>query len=73
MLQVSGRQVIRALERAGWVRMRSTGGSHVKLRRANGTGRVIVPDHGAKPLKLGTVRQILAMAGMTQEELEELL
>ncbi len=50
MLQVSGKDIVAALTRAGWIRMKSGGGSHVKLRRPNGAGRVVVPLHGNRPL-----------------------
>lgn len=73
MFQVSGMEVVRALERAGWIRMRSAGGSHVKLMRVNGSGRVVVPVHGSASLKPGTLKRILDMTGLTEDELKELL
>ena len=73
MLQASGKEVVRALERVGWVRMQSAGGSHVRLQRRDGTGRVVVPIHANKPLKVGTIASILKMADLTEAELKELL
>ena len=73
MIQVSGKDLIRVLERAGWVRMPSGGGSHVKLRRLNGNGRVIVPVPGSRPLPPGTLKGDLAQAGLSERELEGLL
>lgn len=67
--QVSGRQVVRALERAGFTHT-STRGSHAKLRHAD--GRVaIVPLH--KELRRGTLGSILLQARLSGSELVELL
>jgi predicted RNA binding protein YcfA (HicA-like mRNA interferase family) len=61
---VSGREVIRALERLGFV-VASQRGSHVKLRR---DGKIcIVPDH--KEVKKGTLTGILRQAGISVDEL----
>ncbi|MFC4562031.1 type II toxin-antitoxin system HicA family toxin [Nocardiopsis mangrovi] len=65
---VSGRKVVRALEKAGFEQL-STRGDHVKLRRDK--LRVIVPLH--KEIKRGTMASILAQAHMTAEELRALL
>lgn len=67
----SGRQVIRALERAGFTRV-SQRGSHVKLRRqaSEGERTVIVPLHDE--LAPGTLASILRQAGMRREDLTHL-
>ncbi|MGL5859953.1 MAG: type II toxin-antitoxin system HicA family toxin [Phycicoccus sp.] len=67
--QVSGRQVVRALERAGFVHT-STRGSHAKLRHDDGRV-VIVPLH--KELRRGTLASILLQARLSGTELTELL
>lgn len=67
---LSGRQVRAALERAGFVFRRQTG-SHMILRRDAPYGRVIVPDH--KAIRLGTLRRIVADAGLTVDEFLDLL
>jgi predicted RNA binding protein YcfA (HicA-like mRNA interferase family) len=67
--QVSGREVVRALEAAGFEH-RSTKGSHAKLRHPD--GRVaIVPLH--RELARGTLGSILRQAGMTSGQLIDLL
>lgn len=66
---VSGRQVIAALERAGFSNV-SQRGSHVKLR--NEEGRVvIVPMH--RELAVGTLSSILRQAGLHGAELDALI
>ena len=67
---LSGQQLRRALERVGFVYQRQKG-SHMILRRDDPHARVVVPDH--KTLRLGTLRQILNEAGISDEQLRELL
>ena len=67
---LSGQQIRLALERVGFVYQRQKG-SHIILRRDDPQARVVVPDH--KTLRLGTLRQILNEAGISVEQLRELL
>jgi len=69
---VSGKQVIKALMKAGF-RPVSKRGSHVKLKKRTPTGTlvVIVPDH--KKVSKGTLRDIIKDAGLTVEEFCRLL
>ncbi|MCY9787928.1 type II toxin-antitoxin system HicA family toxin [Nocardiopsis sp. EMB25] len=66
----SGSQVVAALKRVGFEHVR-TKGDHAKLRRVEDSRTVIVPLH--KELKRGTVVSVLKQAGLTAEELRELL
>jgi predicted RNA binding protein YcfA (HicA-like mRNA interferase family) len=67
---LSGRDVVRALEKVGFVIKRQRG-SHIILRRDSPSARVVVPDH--KTLRVGTLRSILHNAGITVEQLLKLL
>ncbi len=67
---LSGREVRRALQRAGFV-FRRQRGSHMVLRRDEPPTRVIVPDH--RRIRSGTLRTILHDAGLTVEEFLQLL
>jgi predicted RNA binding protein YcfA (HicA-like mRNA interferase family) len=67
---LSGRDVRIAMERAGFVFRRQTG-SHMILRRDNPYARVVVPDH--KQVRQGTLRRIIADAGLTVDQFVELL
>jgi predicted RNA binding protein YcfA (HicA-like mRNA interferase family) len=62
-------EVIRALERLGWEQLRQTG-SHVILGR--GGARIPVPNH-RRDLKTGTFASIARRAGLTAQELADLL
>lgn len=70
--RVTPAEVIRALQRAGWEQMTQSG-SHAKFRHPNRPGRVIVAIHGGRTIPLGTLRTILRQAGLTADELRELL
>jgi predicted RNA binding protein YcfA (HicA-like mRNA interferase family) len=69
---VSGRGLIRALQRAGFVVLRQKG-SHVSLekRTADGYWRTVVPMH--REIRPGTLSDILHQTGISKEELRELL
>jgi predicted RNA binding protein YcfA (HicA-like mRNA interferase family) len=67
---VSGAQLVRALEKAGWEVARQRG-SHVRLRHPERRAQLTVPLH--RELKRGTLRGILADAGIEREELRRLL
>jgi predicted RNA binding protein YcfA (HicA-like mRNA interferase family) len=69
---VNGREIIRALQRAGFVVDRQTG-SHVILVSQDGEREVSVPSHGGRDLPVGTVRGIIKDAGLTVEEFRRLL
>ena len=63
-------QVVRALERDGWVRARQRG-SHLTLKK-RGYPPVAVPMHN-RDVRPGTLRSILDDAGLSIERFQELL
>lgn len=67
---VSGRECVKALEKAGF-RFNRQAGSHIVLRRDNPFAQVVVPDH--KELDRGTLRGIIRLAGLTIDEFLRLL
>ncbi len=64
-------QVIRALERAGFVVDRITGSHHI-LRHPARRGRVVVAVH-ARELKRGALADAIKQAGLTRDEFLALL
>lgn len=68
----SAREVIKSLEKAGFVEV-SQRGSHLKMRgfRGGTLRTAIVPMH--KQIVFGTFRSILRQAGMTLSEFEKFL
>jgi predicted RNA binding protein YcfA (HicA-like mRNA interferase family) len=69
--RIKGKELIRALERAGFTIDR-TRGSHVLLKHPDGRGTV-VPIHSRETLGPGLLRAILRDVEMTAEQLRELL
>jgi len=63
--RVSGKECVKALEKAGFYFKRQEG-SHIILRRDNPFAQVVVPNH--KELDKGTLRSIIRMASITAEE-----
>ena len=68
--QVSSRECIRALAKAGFYFVRQTG-SHITLRRDEPFAQVVVPEN--RELPKGTLRRILRDAGLSVDEFVELL
>ncbi len=60
---ISGMEIVRTLERLGFVVARQRG-SHIVLRR--GASGCVVPNH--REVKAGTLAGILKQAGLTAEE-----
>jgi len=66
----SGSQVVKALRRSGFI-VDHQRGSHIFMHNLDRNISVIVPNH--RELKKGTLHNILKKAGLTQEELKELI
>ena len=70
--RVTGREVVRALERAGFVFDRQRG-SHVILLNPETRRRVSIPVHAGRTVKVGTLRGILEDAGITPDAFRRFL
>jgi predicted RNA binding protein YcfA (HicA-like mRNA interferase family) len=68
MKAASGKAFARALERNGWSLLRSVGSHHV-YGKAGNPARISVPIHGNRPLKIGLLRYLLNVAGLTEDDL----
>jgi predicted RNA binding protein YcfA (HicA-like mRNA interferase family) len=64
---LSGREIIRALERLGFVQVRQRG-SHVVMKKSTPEGSVgcVVPLHGE--VAIGTLRSVLKQAKVSPDE-----
>ncbi|NQY32046.1 MAG: type II toxin-antitoxin system HicA family toxin [Coraliomargarita sp.] len=67
---LSGREAVRAFEKAGWEVSRQRG-SHMILTREGHIASLSVPDH--KEVARGTLRSLIRNSGMTVEAFTELL
>ena len=68
---VSGKQVVRALERNGYAVTRIRGSHH--FMEAEGKTSVSVPVHAGRDIARGTLRSILDDVGLTANEFADLL
>lgn len=68
-----GREVVRALGKAGFVVDRIAGSHYLLTLPADPTRNVTVPVHPGRDLKPGTLRAIIRQAGLSIEEFTELL
>ncbi|MBI4283011.1 MAG: type II toxin-antitoxin system HicA family toxin [Chloroflexi bacterium] len=62
---VSGREMVRVFERAGWQVARREG-SHIILTKAEVPAILSVPDH--REVRRGTLRSLIRKAGLSVEE-----
>ncbi len=69
---VNGREIVKALKRAGFEKLRQRG-SHVTLIRREDQRVVVVPVHGGRDVLPQTLRGILKQAGLTPDEFRQLL
>lgn len=70
---VSGREVLRALQKAGFATVRVSGSHHRLVHSDDASRAVTIPVHGSKPLKPGTLQAILRQARIPASELKDLL
>jgi len=68
--QVSGQEVVRALQKIGFT-VRRQQGSHIIMRRDDPFAQTVVPNH--HQIDRGTLRAILRQSGVSVEQLTELL
>lgn len=61
-------RVVRAFERAGWIKRPQTGSSHVVLKKEGVPALLTIPIHKGKPIKKGLLLAQIKKAGMTEEE-----
>jgi len=70
---ISGREVVRALTKAGFVVDRIAGIHHLMVFPGDPTRTVTVPVHAGRDLKPGTLRSIIRQTRLTVEEFSEFL
>ena len=70
--RVTGKEIVRALGRMGWVRVAQKG-SHVQLSHPQRAGRVTVPVHAGETVGPGLLRSILAQAEVSGDEFRSAL
>lgn len=69
----SGKDVLRALKKAGFLVDRIAGSHHIMVFPGDPTRTVTVPVHSGRDLKPGTLRSIIRQAGLSTDEFADLL
>jgi len=69
MKAVSGKQLARLVERHGWNLLRVHGSHHI-YGRPESVVRLSIPIHGNTPLKVGLLKHLLKLAGLTEQDLD---
>jgi predicted RNA binding protein YcfA (HicA-like mRNA interferase family) len=65
---VKASEFLRILHQDGWYVVRQAGG-HLIMRHPRKTGQIVVPYHGAKEMRTGTLKKLWKEAGLSLEEL----
>jgi predicted RNA binding protein YcfA (HicA-like mRNA interferase family) len=68
MRSISGKELANVLNKNGWSLLRVQGSHHI-YGKAGSTVRISVPIHGNKPLKIGLLRHLLKMAGISEDQI----
>ena len=71
--QLRGGELVRALERAGFVVKRIKGSHHMLVHGQDKSRRATVPVHSGATIKPGTPRSILSQSKLSEDELLTLL
>lgn len=68
MKSVSGKGFTKVLERHGWSLLRVQGSHHIYGKTGSNV-RLSVPVHGNQSLKIGLLKHLMKMAGLSEENL----
>ncbi|MEW6221410.1 MAG: type II toxin-antitoxin system HicA family toxin [Thermodesulfobacteriota bacterium] len=69
MRSVSGKDLVRAVERNGWLLLRIHGSHHI-FGKPGSVVRLSIPVHGAQPLKVGLLRHLMSLAELSESDLD---
>lgn len=71
--QIPGERLVKALEKAGFY-VKGQKGSHVVMvHQRDPLRRAVIPVHGSKPVRPGTLQAILKGAKLSAEEIQKLI
>jgi len=65
---LSGKELAKILQNHGWELKRINGSHHIFAKPGN-VVRLSVPIHGNTPLKIGLLRHLLKMAGLSESDI----
>lgn len=68
MKSVSGKKLCKIVEKKGWVLRKVTGSHHIYSK--TGADKILsIPVHKNKDLKIGTLKALMKIAELTEEDL----
>ena len=65
MKQVTAVRLAKAISRKGWKLARVKGSHHVYIMDGR-QERIVIPFHGTKPLKIGLLKSLMNIAGLSE-------
>lgn len=68
MKSVSARDLVKAVERKGWVPLRVHGGHHIYGWEGS-SDRLSIPMHEGRDPKAGLARHLMKLAGVSEDDL----
>jgi predicted RNA binding protein YcfA (HicA-like mRNA interferase family) len=68
MKSISGKELTKIVERHGWQFQRIKGSHHIYSKPGT-IVRLSIPVHGNKLLKIGLLKHLLKMAGLTEKDI----
>ena len=68
MKQTSGKDFAKLIQRRDWTLSRIKGSHHIFTHPGH-RERIVIPIHGNAPLKIGLLRSLMKIAGLTEGDL----
>ncbi|ACB50569.1 hypothetical protein cce_1219 [Crocosphaera subtropica ATCC 51142] len=68
MKSISGKKLCKIIEKLGWQLKRVTGSHHIYTKE-NKEAILVIPVHGNRDLPIGTLKQIMKDANLTENDL----
>ena len=68
MKSISGKQLCKIIEQRGWTLQRITGSHHI-YENPQGSKILSIPVHRNQDLKIGTLRALMKIVGLTEHDL----
>ncbi len=68
MKSISGKKLCKIVEQKGWILRKVTGSHHIYTK--TGVDKILsIPVHKNKDLKIGTLKALMRIAGLTEDDL----
>jgi len=68
MKSISGKRLVKLLEKHNWKLIRIKGSHHVYMKEGN-QAKLSIPIHGNQDLKVGLLKHFMKIAGINENEL----